>query len=86
MGAGAGWYVFHRSQFADRRLPKAKPIRLGGSRRLYFNRVSVQAYVTSDVYEKNYGGSQNISGNFRITIPLWNPGGDPTPHRVAIAK
>ena len=36
VGVGAGWYVFHRSHRADRRLPKAKPIRLGGSRRLLF--------------------------------------------------
>jgi outer membrane immunogenic protein len=25
------------------------------------------------VYEKNYGGSRNISGNLRVTAPLWNP-------------
>ena len=46
---------------------------VGGLVGYYFDRVSVQAYVTSDVYAKNYGSSNNISGNFRITIPLWNP-------------
>ena len=25
------------------------------------------------MYEKNYGGSRNISGNLRVTAPLWNP-------------
>jgi hypothetical protein len=59
---------------------------LGGLVGYYFDRgVSVQAYVTSNVYEKNYGGS-NISGNFRFTIPLWNPGGGPPPPPVPIAK
>ena len=52
---------------------KQSQFALGGLVGYYFDRVSVQAYVTSDVYEKNYGGSNNISGNLRITIPLWNP-------------
>jgi hypothetical protein len=51
---------------------------LGGLVGYYFDRVSVQAYVTRNVYEKNYGG-YNTSGNFRITIPLWIPGGSPSP-------
>ena len=38
---------------------------------------SVQAFVTSDVYQKNYGG-RVISGNVRFTIPLGNP--PPPPH------
>ena len=47
---------------------------LGGLVGYYFDDgVSVQAYVTSDVYEKDYGGSRNISGNLRVTFPLWNP-------------
>ncbi|MGC2463217.1 MAG: transporter [Steroidobacteraceae bacterium] len=54
---------------------------LGGLVGYYFDKVSVQAYVTSNVYQKNYGGS-NISGNFRITIPLWNP----PPPAVAAAQ
>ena len=48
----------------------------GVSSAITSNRQVVQAYVTSDVYEKNYGGSL-ISGNFRITIPLGNPPGPP---------
>jgi hypothetical protein len=52
---------------------KQSQFALGGLVGYYFDRVSVQAYVTSDVYENNYGGSNNISGNLRITIPLWNP-------------
>jgi hypothetical protein len=46
---------------------------LGGLIGYHFDPVVVQAYVTSDVYEKNYGGSA-IAGNLRITIPLWNSG------------
>ena len=52
---------------------KQSQFALGGLVGYYFERVSVQAYVTSDVYEKNYGGSRNISGNLRVTAPLWNP-------------
>ena len=52
---------------------KQSQLALGGLVGYYFDRVSVQAYVTSDVYAKNFGGDENISGNFRITIPLWTP-------------
>lgn len=38
----------------------------------YFKQAVVQAYITTDVYEKNYGASL-ISGNLRVTIPLGNP-------------
>ena len=56
-----------------REYQKQTQFALGGLVGYYFDRVSVQAYVTSDVYAKNYGGDENISGNFRITIPLWTP-------------
>ena len=58
---------------------------LGGLVGYYFDRVSVQAYVTSDVYEKNYGGSRNISGNLRATFPLWNPSA-PATRSIAAAN
>ena len=61
---------------------KQSQFALGGLVGYYFDRVSVQAYVTSDVYEKNYGGSRNISGNLRVTMPLWNP---PAPASTAVA-
>jgi hypothetical protein len=38
----------------------------------YFKQLVVQAYLTTDLYEKNYGASL-ISGNIRVTIPLGNP-------------
>jgi len=44
---------------------------LGGLVGYYFERVSVQTYITRNVHEKNYGGD-NTSVNFRITIPLWS--------------
>ena len=55
---------------------KQSQFQLGGLVGYYFDRVSVQAYVTTNVYERNYGGSV-VSGNFRITIPLGNPFGNP---------
>jgi hypothetical protein len=64
---------------------KQSQFALGGLVGYYFDRVSVQAYVTSDVYAKNYGGSNNISGNFRFTIPLGNPLGGPPPPAKPIA-
>ena len=58
---------------------------LGGLIGYYFDRVIVQAYVTSDVYEKNYGGSE-VRGSFRIIIPLGNPSGGPAPPAVPVAQ
>ena len=58
---------------------KQSQFALGGLVGYYFDRVSVQAYVTRNVYADNYGGSNNISGNLRITIPLWNPDDSASP-------
>jgi hypothetical protein len=41
---------------------------LGGLVGYYFDRVSVQAYVTSDVYENNYGSSKNYASPSRFGI------------------
>lgn len=65
---------------------KQSQLALGGLVGYYFEPVSVQAYVTSDVYANNYGGSKNISGNFRITIPLWYPRGAPPPSSIPDAE
>ena len=51
----------------------------------YFHRAIVQAYVTSDVYEKNYGGRE-LRGSLRIIIPLGNPAGGPPPPAVPVAE
>jgi len=64
---------------------KQSQFALGGLVGYYFDRVSLQAYVTSDVYEKNYGGSRNISGNLRATFPLWNPSA-PATRSIAAAN
>jgi len=85
MGVGAGWFLFHRSQHASPGLPKAKPIRLGGLVGYYFDRAIVQAYVTSDVYEKNYGGRE-LRGSLRVIIPLGDPAGGPPPPAVPVAQ
>jgi hypothetical protein len=50
---------------------KQSQFALGGLIGYYFDRAIVQAYVTSDVYEKNYGGSE-VRGSLRIIIPLGN--------------
>ena len=57
---------------------KQSQFALGGLIGYYFEHVIVQAYVTSDVYEKNYGGSE-VRGSFRIIIPLGSPPPAPTP-------
>ena len=50
----------------------------GGLVGYYFDRMVVQAYVTSDVDENDYGGSLT-AGNFRIVVPLGKPSGGPPP-------
>lgn len=69
------WWRAKQSQFG-----------LGGLVGYYFDRASVQAYVTSDVYANNYGSSKNIGANFRFTVPLWNPGGGPPPPPKPISQ
>jgi hypothetical protein len=51
----------HQHQFA-----------VGGLIGYDFGPVNLQAYVTTDVEEQNYGGS-DTRGWTRITFPLWNP-------------
>ena len=59
---------------------KQSQFQLGPLVGYYFKQAVVQAYLTTDVYEKNYGASL-ISGNVRITIPLGNP--PPPPRAIA---
>lgn len=51
---------------------KQSQFQLGPLVGYYFKQAVLQAYITTDLYEKNYGASL-ISGNIRITIPLGNP-------------
>ena len=64
---------------------KQSQFALGGLIGYYFDRAIVQAYVTSDVYEKNYGGRE-VRGSLRIIIPLGNPGGGPPPPAIPVAQ
>jgi len=50
---------------------------IGGLVGYDFGPVILQAYVTTDVYEKNYGG-YDTRGWARVIIPLWTPAA-PTP-------
>jgi hypothetical protein len=54
-------------------------IALGGLVGYDFGPIIVQGYVTTDVYEKNYGGfDTRVWG--RLIIPIWNPAAPaPTP-------
>ena len=65
---------------------KQSQFALGGLVGYYFDKASVQAYVTSDVYANNYGSSRNISANFRFTVPIWNPDGGSPPRPKPISK
>ena len=55
---------------------KQSQFQLGPLVGYYFKQAVLQGYVTTDVYQKNYGASL-ISVNVRITIPLGNPPGPP---------
>jgi Putative MetA-pathway of phenol degradation len=60
---------------------KQSQFAVGGLIGYWFDRAIVQVIVTSDVYEKNYGGN-DIRGWARIVFPLGNPNGPqpaPTP-------
>ncbi|MFG1479288.1 transporter [Xanthobacter sp. V4C-4] len=51
---------------------KQSQFAVGGLVGYDFGPVILQAYLTTDVYESNYGG-QDTRGWGRIIIPLWNP-------------
>ena len=58
---------------------------MGGLIGYWFDRAVVQAYVTSDVYQKNYRGYET-RGWFRIVIPLGNPTGGLPPPAIPLAQ
>lgn len=64
---------------------KQSQFALGGLIGYYFDRAIVQAYVTSDVYGKNYGGKE-VRGSLRIIIPVGNPSGGPPPPAIPVAQ
>ena len=63
---------------------KQSQFAVGGLLGYWFDRAVVQAYVTSDVYQKNCGGYE-VRGWFRVVIPLGNPLGPP-PAAIPIAQ
>ena len=46
-----------------------------------FGPITVQGYVTSEVYQKNYGGFDTRVWA-RLIIPIWNPTPAPTPKQL----
>jgi hypothetical protein len=56
---------------------------MGGLIGYWFDQLIVQVYVTSDVYEKNYGGI-DVRGWAIIIVPIGDPHG-PTPKATPIA-
>jgi hypothetical protein len=55
---------------------------MGGLVGYWFGPVILQTYLTTDVYEKNYGG-KDIRAWARIVIPLGNPYGPPSGAHIA---
>ncbi|MDI4664271.1 transporter [Xanthobacter autotrophicus] len=51
---------------------KQSQFAVGGLVGYDFGPVIAQAYLTTDVYEENYGGT-DTRGWFRLIVPLWNP-------------
>jgi Putative MetA-pathway of phenol degradation len=62
---------------------KQSQFAVGGLIGYWFGPVILQGYVTSDVYENNYGG-KDVRGWARIAFPLGNPFG-PAPVAVPVA-
>jgi len=57
---------------------KQSQFAMGGLLGYDFGPVVLQGYLTSDVYEKNYGG-KDVRGWVRIVLPLQNVFGAPPP-------
>ena len=57
---------------------KQSQFAMGGLLGYDFGAVVLQGYLTSDVYEKNYGG-KDVRGWMRIVLPLQNVFGAPPP-------
>lgn len=62
---------------------KQSQFAMGGLVGYWTDKFIIQAYVTSDVYENNYGGNE-VRGFMRIIIPLGNING-PTPKARPVA-
>ena len=81
----AGWVGFYSSDLSTP-VPgylKQSQFAMGGLVGYDFGRVILQGYLTSDVYQKNYGGT-DVRGWARIIIPLGDPfAPPPAPARVA---
>jgi hypothetical protein len=60
------------------RYEKQSQFAAGGLIGYWFGPVILQAYVTSDLYERNFGG-KDVRAWARIAIPLGNPFGPPPP-------
>ena len=81
----AGWVGFYSSDLSTP-VPgylKQSQFAMGGLVGYDFGPVILQGYLTTDVYQKNYGGN-DVRGWARIIIPLGDPfGPPPAPARVA---
>lgn len=64
---------------------KQSQFALGGLIGYDFGRAILQGYVTTDVYENNYGG-YDTRGWARIIVPVGNPFGPPTAVTPTIAR
>lgn len=51
---------------------KQSQFAVGGLVGYNFGAVTLQAYLTTDIYQENYGGN-DTRGWARIIVPLWNP-------------
>jgi hypothetical protein len=76
------WVGFHSSDLNTPVLgyQKQSQFAMGGLLGYDFGPVVLQGYLTSDVYEKNYGG-KGVRGWVRIVLPLQNVFGAPPPSR-----
>jgi len=81
----AGWVGFYSSDLSTP-VPgylKQSQFAMGGLVGYDFGPVILQGYLTTDVYQKNYGGN-DVRGWARIIIPLGDPfAPPPAPARVA---
>ena len=81
----AGWVGFYSSDLSTP-VPgylKQSQFAMGGLVGYDFGPVILQGYLTSDVYQKNYGGT-DVRGWARIIIPLGDPfAPPPAPARLA---
>ena len=82
MGVGSNRFLFERSSKPEPGYLKQSQFGLGGLIGYWFGPVVLQAYVTTDLYENNYGGRDTRLWT-RVIVPIID---QPRPAAPSLSK